>query len=175
MTKAFLIAEPSRDKKDFLCRLYVLNYGRYQKCICVYYIWSWGFPGGSESKESACNCRRPGFNPWVGKIPLEKGMATHSSILAWLIPWTEQGGGLQSTGCIRVRYNRATNTFTLYEAKHFSFFPYLKCIIQWFLLQPKLYNNFASITTIDFRTLLFPFTHALPPPVLGNHWFIFCL
>ena len=29
---------------------------------------------------------RPGFNPWVGKIPLEEGMATHSSILAWKIP-----------------------------------------------------------------------------------------
>ena len=37
--------------------------------------------------------------------PLEKGMATHSSILAWLILWTEQGGGLQSMGCKRVIYN----------------------------------------------------------------------
>jgi len=31
---------------------------------------------------------RHGFDPWVGKIPLEKGMATHSSIFAWKIPWT---------------------------------------------------------------------------------------
>ena len=31
---------------------------------------------------------RPGFDPWVGKIPLEKGKAAHSSILAWRIPWT---------------------------------------------------------------------------------------
>ena len=30
-----------------------------------------------------------GFNPWVEKSPLEKGMATHSSVLAWRIPWTE--------------------------------------------------------------------------------------
>ena len=30
--------------------------------------------------------------------PLEKGMATHSSILAWIIPWTEEPGGLQSMG-----------------------------------------------------------------------------
>ena len=37
------------------------------------------------------------FNPWVGKI-LEKEMATHSSILAWRIPWTEVPGGLQSKG-----------------------------------------------------------------------------
>ena len=33
-----------------------------------------------------------------GKDPLEKEMATHSSILAWKIPWTEEPGGLQSTG-----------------------------------------------------------------------------
>ena len=33
-----------------------------------------------------------------GEDPLEKGMATHSSILAWRIPWTEESGGLQSTG-----------------------------------------------------------------------------
>ena len=31
--------------------------------------WRQGFPGGSDSKESACQCRRPRFNPWVGKIP----------------------------------------------------------------------------------------------------------
>ena len=41
-------------------------------------------------------CRRPGFDPWFGKNPLEKDMATHSSILAWRIPWTEEPGGLQS-------------------------------------------------------------------------------
>ena len=33
-----------------------------------------------------------------GEDPLEKGMATHSSILAWRIPWIEEPGGLQSTG-----------------------------------------------------------------------------
>jgi len=38
--------------------------------------------------------RKPGFDPWVGKNPPEKGMAIHSSILAWRIPWTEEPGGL---------------------------------------------------------------------------------
>ena len=46
---------------------------------------------------------------WVQSLgqedPLEKEMATHSSILAWRIPWTEEHGGLQSTGSQRVRYN----------------------------------------------------------------------
>ena len=37
--------------------------------------------------------------------PLEKGMATHSSILAWRIPWTEEHGGLQSMGSQRVRHD----------------------------------------------------------------------
>ena len=37
--------------------------------------------------------------------PLEKEMATHSSILAWRTPWTEEPGGLQSTGLQRVRHN----------------------------------------------------------------------
>ena len=36
--------------------------------------------------------------------PLEEGMATHSSILAWRIPWTEEPGGLQSMGSQRVRH-----------------------------------------------------------------------
>ena len=40
---------------------------------------------------------RHGFDPWV-EDPLEEGMATHSSILIWNIPWTEESGGLQSIG-----------------------------------------------------------------------------
>ena len=42
--------------------------------------------------------------------PLEKGMATHSSILAWKVPWTEEPGRLQSIGSQRVRHDWATNT-----------------------------------------------------------------
>ena len=46
---------------------------------------------------------------WVRSLgqedPLEKGMATHSSILAWKIPWTEEPGGPQSMGSQRVGHN----------------------------------------------------------------------
>ena len=46
---------------------------------------------------------------WVPSLgqedSLEKGMATHSSILAWRIPWTEEPGGLQSVGSQRVRHD----------------------------------------------------------------------
>ena len=41
----------------------------------------------------------------VGEDPLEKKMATHSSILDWRTPWTEETGGLQSTGSQRVRHD----------------------------------------------------------------------
>ena len=44
--------------------------------------------------------------------PLEEAMETHSSILAWRIPWTEEPGGLQSMGSQRVGHNCATTTST---------------------------------------------------------------
>ena len=51
---------------------------------------------------------------WVPSLgregPLEKGMATHPSILAWRIPWTEEPGGLQSTGSQRVTTEQLTHT-----------------------------------------------------------------
>ena len=40
-----------------------------------------------------------------GEDPLEQGMATHSSVLAWRIPWTEEPGGLWSSGSQRVRHD----------------------------------------------------------------------
>ena len=44
--------------------------------------------------------------PFLGQEdPLKKGMATHYSILAWRIPWSEEPGGLQSMGSLRVRHD----------------------------------------------------------------------
>ena len=56
-----------------------------------------GFPSGSVVKNPRASAgdARDVFHPWVGKIPLEKEMATHSSILAWEVPWTEEPDGLQ--------------------------------------------------------------------------------
>ena len=61
-----------------------------------------GFPGTTR-KEPACQCRRHKkcrFHP-CGR----KGIATHSSILAWRIPWREEPGGLQSMGFQRVGHD----------------------------------------------------------------------
>ena len=66
-------------------------------------------PGGSAVKnlpasEEIC------VQSLVWEDPLEKEMATHSSILAWEMPWTEEPGGLQSMGSQRVRYDLLTKT-----------------------------------------------------------------
>ena len=60
-----------------------------------------GFPGGSDSKESACNVGDLGFIPVVRRSPGERN-STCSSILAWRLSWTEEPGSLQSMGSQRV-------------------------------------------------------------------------
>ena len=63
-----------------------------------------GFPGDSDGKELPAM-----WDTWVQSLgwegPLEEGMATHTSILAWRIPWTEEPGGLHSIGSQRVRHD----------------------------------------------------------------------
>ena len=86
------------------------------------------FPGGSDGKG------RTGFDPWVWKIPLEKGMATHSSIVAWRTPRTEEPGELQSMGSQRVWHNWATNRHA-----HFST---ICCDFSWFPLRLLLNSYF---------------------------------
>ena len=72
--------------------------------VMIIRVFQGGFPSGSDGKASACNMEDWGSIPgW--KDPLEKEMATHSSILAWKIQWTEEHGGLQSIGSQRVRHD----------------------------------------------------------------------
>ena len=59
-----------------------------------------GFPGGSVAKNPVQETQAPRL---VWEDPLEEEMATHSSVLAWEIPWTEEPGGLQSMGSHRVK------------------------------------------------------------------------
>ena len=71
---------------------------------CSYATKALGFPGGSVVKNLPAMLEPQEILVWSlgGEDPLEKGMATHSSILAWRIPWTEKPGGLQSMGSQRV-------------------------------------------------------------------------
>ena len=68
-----------------------------------------GFPSGSDSKESACN-EETRVRSLGQEDPQEKGTATHSSILAWEVPWTEKPGGLQSMRLQRVGLNWVADT-----------------------------------------------------------------
>ena len=80
----------------YVCILFVYTY------IYIYthtYIYI-GLPGGTSGKEPTCQCRRHKRNG-SGRSP-GGGHTTHSSILAWRIPWTEESGGLQSMGSQRV-------------------------------------------------------------------------
>ena len=62
------------------------------------------YTGGSAGKASACNAGDPGLIPGPGRSP-GGGMTTHSSILAWKIPWMDEPGRLQSMGSQRVRHD----------------------------------------------------------------------
>ena len=59
------------------------------------------------------------------KDPLEKGMATHSSILAWRISWTQVLSGLQSIGFQRVRYILVTNAHTIVNIRNNRYVDYV--------------------------------------------------
>ena len=70
---------------------------------------------------------------------LEKEMATHCSILAWRIPWTEKPGGLQSMGLQRVRHDWVTNTNTLLPFFRVSIWRFISSlfwgnILAWLLI-----------------------------------------
>ena len=96
-----------------------------------------GFPGGSDSKGSACNAETQ-VRSLGEEDPLKKGMATHSNILAWRIPWTEGPDGLQSMESQEIRHDRASNTFKPFLSTRF-------CTIHSFHLE-KPANSFVQPT-----------------------------
>ena len=72
----------------------------------------WASPGGSVVKNPAAK-QEMRVQSLGCEDPLEKEMATHSRILAWKVPWTQEPGGLQTMGRQRVRHNLATKQVTL--------------------------------------------------------------
>ena len=74
-------------------------------CLIFTNFIKWSFYGSSDGKESACRVWSLGQED-----PLEKDMATHSSVLAWKTPWAEEPGRPQSMGLQRVRHDWVNNT-----------------------------------------------------------------
>ena len=68
---------------------------------------SMGLPKWLSGKESACQCRRQGFDPWVRKIPWRRERQPTPVLLPGEIPWTEGAGGLQSMGSWRAVHDWA--------------------------------------------------------------------
>ena len=107
-------------------------------------------PRWLSGKESTCQCRRQ-VHSLGWEDPLEKEMATHSSILAWRIPWTEEPGGLQSTGSQRVEYSWVTSL---------SFFLSLTtyCGYTWFYTS-VFFHSLLTVCVDDFLSLLYVFLY----------------
>ena len=128
-----------------------------------------GFPGGASGKEHACQCRRckrHGFYPKVGNIhPLVEGMATHSSILAWRIPWIEEPGGLRSMGLQRVRHDwnnlartcSGTQSHSLKSTAYYSF-------LHSFIHSINMCLFYFLLTSLLAFTLAFVQSNPVPPP-----------
>ena len=105
---------------------------------------SWVFPSGSEVKNPPANAEMQFWS--LGRAdPLEKEMATHSSILAWEIPWTEEPGRVQSMGLQRVRRDSATKQQQQNQILSYHFLLGIGKITQSFLWQCWLMYMFLKI------------------------------
>ena len=108
----------------------ILKWEENSKCFLhLNWLWcfpegSWGFPGGAVVKNLPLS---HGVQSLGQEGPLEKEMATHSSILAWEIPWTEEPDRLQSRGLQRVGHDWAcTHTWKITKS-HLENHKYLFC------------------------------------------------
>ena len=96
-----------------------------------------------------------------GEDPLEKGMATHSNILAWRAAWTEEPGGLQITGSQRVGHDWSSDTFTFHFAVVLSNHEFNSphgelSLCLWFALGWQLSQQFWIKAPVCFLGLLQP-------------------
>ena len=108
-----------------------------------------GFPDDSDSKGSTRECRIHGFDPWVQEDPLKEEMATHSSILAWEIWWTEEPGGLQSMVSQRIRRDWVSTISDGWTPRKWSPNYWFSYICKAFYI---LVPNYPSNFTDDCRT-----------------------
>ena len=121
--------------------------------------------------------------PWVWSLgwedPLEKVLATHSTVLAWRIPWTEEPGGLQSMGSQRVRHDWVTEHTHIgvqREQKSLVFWKQGNILASWEIRDCHLVRNGGSISSITvflasemFTNLRRLFLHVLHPSLRSHN------
>ena len=107
------IPGPATDTKLQGYKSFMLDGVVFAYNLCTSFCTRCDFPGGSDSKVSAYNA-----GDWVPSLdredPLEKEMATHSSILAWKVPWREEPGWLLSMESQKSRTRLSDFTTTMY-------------------------------------------------------------
>ena len=113
------------------------------------YIYNWGY-GASLVMQ----CGSPRFDPWVQENPLEKDLAPHSSTLAGRIPWTEEPGGLQSTGSYRIWHDWAADTHR-----------HTHLVVQW--LRTRLPRQETRVQSLIWKD---PTCHGAADPIHHSCW-----
>ena len=120
------------------------------------------FPGGASDKEPSSQCRkhkRSGFNPLSWEDPLDKEIATHSNILAWRIPWTEEPGRVQSMGHNKSdTIERLTFSLSLFIHSSLKFFDHLyNHYLKFFFGRFFVYHHFtfSDVLSCSFTWNLF--------------------
>ena len=114
-----------------LCQCaYRRHFGHHHKALLrEIQVWVFCWLWQASLVAQTVKCQPAIRETWVLSLgwedPLEKAMATHSSALAWKIPWAEESGGLQVMGSRRVRHNWATNTFTFLDSTEETLTPSL--------------------------------------------------
>ena len=118
-TNGLLCRDPSNETTRTKIRDWYLSYAKNQtrprRLSMHAYMCIWASQVELVLKQSTCQFRRRkrcGFKSLGQEDPLEEEMATHSSILAWRIPWTEEPGGLQSMGTQRIEKTEGLSTHT---------------------------------------------------------------
>ena len=121
----------------------VLDSSVQQSESCIF-----GFPGGSVGRIHLPVLET--FDSWVGKIPLRKEMATHSSTLAWEIPWTVEPVGLQSVGSQKSQTQLKQQHVCVCVCNSFPLWFLIKCLfiylwLFWAFLVAQLVKNLPAM------------------------------
>ena len=144
-------------------RLSSLGHGANTQCLPILHlvVYIWGFQVALE------------VWPLGEEEPLEEGMVTHSNILAWRIPWTEEPGGLEPLGSLWVRLDGSdlahTHARSVYRFQCYSFNS------SHLLFPPAVSTRFFSMSVSLLPVCTFKFNFIWLPCVLDGAWGIFDL
>ena len=125
-----------------------------------YTIINSGLPWWLKWLTICLQCRRPGFDPWVGKIPWRRAWQPTPVFLLEESPWTQEPGGLQSMGSQRVRHDWAIKQ-SIINCSHFSVYYHI----------PMTHFITGSLYLL---TTFTHFPYALTP-TSGNHQPVLCI